>query len=47
MEHSEKYFTVKNWFSLGVWTDIRVRNAVNLGWITEAEYEEITGNAFE
>ena len=46
MTHSPNYQKVKDWYDLGVWNETRVRNAVVKEWITEAEYEEITGNPY-
>lgn len=46
MEHSKKFNTVKHFYVTGVWNIDRVRNAVTKGWITEAEFEEITGETF-
>lgn len=44
--HSNKYETVKRYYSLRLWDATRVRNAVVKGWITEAEFAEITGEAY-
>ena len=44
--HSNKYDTVKRDYSLKLWNDTKVRNAVVKGWITEAEFAEITGKAY-
>ena len=46
MEHSKNYHKVKNWYNLKVWNEDRVRNAVKMGWITEAEFTEITGKEY-
>lgn len=46
MEHSKKYEKVKNYYDRGVWTIDMVRNAVVKGWITEAEFTEITGEEY-
>lgn len=43
MEHSAKFEKVKDYYDRGLWNEARVANAVVKGWITEAEYEEITG----
>lgn len=45
--HSAKYETVKNMYDKGLWSKKRVHDAVVKGWITEAEYEEITGEPYE
>jgi len=39
MEHSGHYDQVKRYYK-------RVRNAVKMAWITETEFEEITGKAY-
>lgn len=44
---SKNYTKVKQWYDMGVWTIDRVRNAVLKGWITEEEFREITGEAFD
>lgn len=36
------YEKIKRFYSLGLWTEAMVRNAVEKGIITEAEYESIT-----
>lgn len=46
MEHSNNYEKVKRYFNLKMWNETRVRNAVKMGWITEAEFAEITGKAY-
>lgn len=46
MEHGEKYEKVKAYYGGGLWDKSRVYNAVTKGWITAAEYEEITGEAY-
>lgn len=46
MKHSNKYDTVKRYYSLKLWDVSRVRNAVVKGWITEAEFKEITGEDY-
>lgn len=46
MEHSKKYENVKLWYRMKMWNEVRVRNAVKMNWITEAEFEEITGKAY-
>lgn len=44
--HSENFEKVKRFYILKVWNEIRVRNAVKMGWITEEEFTEITGNDY-
>lgn len=46
MEHSANYEKVKRWYRMKMWNEIRVKNAVKMEWITEAEFEEITGKAY-
>lgn len=46
MNHSKKFDAVKKYYELDVWDEIRVRNAVVKGWITEAEFEEIVGKSY-
>lgn len=43
MEHSEKYDIVKRYYKNKLWDEKRVRMAVEKGWITAEEFEEITG----
>lgn len=45
-EHSEKFYLVRDYYENGQWRKKAVKNAVRAGWITEAEYEEIVGEAF-
>ena len=51
MEHSKNYAKVKNYYDMGLWSKARVKNAVtnpaSKPWITEEEYQEITGEAYE
>lgn len=46
MKHSEKFEKVKSYYDRGLWNETRVANAVIKGWITEDEYEEITGSPY-
>ena len=46
-EHSKKYSLVKNYYDKGLWSKKRVHDAVIKGWITEEEYEEITGEVYK
>ena len=46
MEHSTKFDKVRLWYNMKMWNEIRVRNAVKMAWITEAEFEEITNKAY-
>lgn len=43
---SKKFKTVKNFYDRGLWSIARVRNAVGKGWITDAEFKEITGEDY-
>jgi uncharacterized XkdX family phage protein len=45
-KHSDKYETVKKYYTMGMWDKQRVRNAVTKGWITEEEFTEITGEPY-
>ena len=47
MEHSAKFEKVKGYYDNGFWSKTKAHNAVSKGWITAAEYEEITGEAYE
>ncbi len=42
MEHSKNYQKVKRYYDMKMWDEVRVRNAVKMGWITEEEFQEIT-----
>ncbi|MCR5790377.1 MAG: XkdX family protein [Lachnospiraceae bacterium] len=51
--HSDKYEIVKSYYEMYVnsggkrgWSVAKVRNAVAKGWITEEEFEEITGEPY-
>lgn len=43
---SKKFKTVKNFYDRGLWSIARVRNAVEKGWITAEEFNEITGEDY-
>ena len=43
---SKKYALVKKYYDSGLWNITMVRNAVVKGWITEAEFTEITGEEY-
>ena len=47
MEHSNNYEKVKRYYDMKMWNEDRVRNAVVKKWITQAEFEEITGQAYQ
>lgn len=44
--HSKKYNLVRTYYKGGFWNKRQVENAVKKGWITEYEYEEITGESY-
>lgn len=47
MEHSENFEVVKDLYDRGLWKIQRVRKAVEKHWITEDEFQEITGEPYE
>lgn len=46
MEHSKNYQKVKDYFINKFWDINRVSKAVEKGWITPREFEEITGETY-
>lgn len=44
--HSEKFEKVRRYYKNRLWTLAQVKNAVGK-WITEEEYQEITGKVFK
>ncbi len=46
MDHSPKFELVKDYYDSGRWSKKAVKNAVVKGWITAAEYDEITGEVY-
>lgn len=46
MAYSKKFDTVKKYYDLKVWNEIRVRNAVVKKWITAEEFKEIVGTDY-
>ena len=44
--HSPNFEKVKRYYSMKLWNDTRVRNAVVMNWITEEEFKEITGKEY-
>lgn len=44
---SIKFEKVKDYYAQGLWPKAWVKNAVIKGWITAAEYETITEEAYE
>ncbi len=47
MNHSKNYNKVKRFYSMKMWDEEKVRNAVKMNWITADEYKEITGKDYE
>lgn len=47
MEHSPRFATVKRYYDRGLWSKARVAKAVECGWITAGEYQEIVGEPIE
>lgn len=41
--HSRKYNTLLRYFKTGLWNEPKMRLAVDKGWITMLEFEQITG----
>lgn len=46
MDMSAKFSLVKGYYVSGAWSEYRVAMAVEKGWITAEEYEEITGSEY-
>ena len=44
--HSKKFNDVRSYYKYHMWKMRQVVNAVKQGWITEYEYEEITGESY-
>lgn len=44
---SKKFDVVRQYYDTGLWKINRVRDAVVKGWITEEEYEGITGERYD
>ena len=38
-----KYEQVAQYYGAGIWDERKVRDALSRGWITEEEYEKLTG----
>lgn len=47
MGHSSHYEKVKEYFLTKMWNLSRVKNAVSKKWITEEEFQEITGEVYQ
>ena len=43
---SKKFKQIQYWYKTGMWSIEKVRDAVVKGWITEEEYEQITGEPY-
>ena len=43
---STKFNKVKQYYDLGLWTEEMVHNAVDKGWITAEEFEQIVNQPF-
>lgn len=43
---SRKFEKVKHYYEKRLWTKEQVANAVEKGWITQAEYREVTGEDY-
>ena len=46
MEHSKKFYDIKNYYDTKLWSKERVYNMVEKNIITKEEYTEITGEPF-
>lgn len=46
-EHSKNYEKVKRYHSMGIWSRKMLINAVDKGWITAEEFEQITGQSYQ
>ena len=44
---SKMYEKVKSYYNTGLWSEVRVRNMVVKGIITEEEYASIVGKEYE
>lgn len=47
MAAKSKFQKVKEYYDKGLWSISRVRDSVEKGWITAAEFEAITGKPYE
>ena len=43
---SEKFYKIKEYYDLGIWSEKNVRNAVVKEWITAEEFKLITGKDY-
>lgn len=46
MQHSKKFKKVKGYYDSGLWSINKVHDAVEHGWITPEEFDEITGEPY-
>lgn len=44
--HSNNFERIKKWYNQGIWSEDKVRNAVEKNQITPEEFEEITGKPY-
>ena len=44
---SKMYDKIKSYYDSGLWSEVRVRNMVIKGYITEEEYKDIIGKKYE
>lgn len=44
---SRNFTNIKTWYTRGIWSIERVKEAVKRGLITAAEFEAITGTAYQ
>ena len=44
---SKMYEKIKEYYNTGLWSEVRVRNMVVKGVITEEEYKDIIGKEYE
>ena len=44
---SKMYKKIKEYYNTGLWSEVRVRNMVVKGVITEEEYKNIVGKEYE
>ena len=43
---SKMYNKIKSYYDSGIWSEVRVRNMVIRGILTEEEYKDIVGKAY-
>lgn len=47
MAKKSKFELVKSYYDAGLWKEKRVRDAVEKGWISPENFEEITGEKYD